>query len=115
MLDLVIDTLIDSAKLLPFLFVTYLLMELLEHGAGGALVKKISAVDKAGPLWGAAFGVVPQCGFSAAASSLFAGTYDTENTRNKAVYCHGQRLCGGVWTVFCAAPDGCADGYPCDM
>ncbi len=80
MLDLVIDTLIDSAKLLPFLFVTYLLMELLEHGAGGALVKKISAVDKAGPLWGAAFGVVPQCGFSAAASSLFAGRVITAGT-----------------------------------
>lgn len=80
MLDLVIDTLIDSAKLLPFLFVTYLLMELLAHGAGGVLVKKISAVDKAGPLWGAAFGVVPQCGFSAAASSLFAGRVITAGT-----------------------------------
>lgn len=80
MLDLVMDTLIDSVKLLPFLFVTYLLMELLEHRAGSALVKKISVVDKAGPLWGAAFGVVPQCGFSAAASSLFAGKVITAGT-----------------------------------
>ncbi len=80
MLELVMDTLIDSVKLLPFLFVTYLLMELLEHRAGSTLVKKISAVDKAGPLWGAAFGVVPQCGFSAAASSLFAGRVITSGT-----------------------------------
>lgn len=79
-LDIVMDTLIDSAKLLPFLFVTYLLMELLEHRAGSALIRKISVVDKAGPLWGAAFGVVPQCGFSAAASSLFAGRVITAGT-----------------------------------
>lgn len=80
MLELVMDTLMDSVKLLPFLFVTYLLMELLEHRAGSALVRKIGAVDKAGPLWGAAFGVIPQCGFSAAASSLFAGRVITAGT-----------------------------------
>jgi hypothetical protein len=73
LLELFRDALHDSVKLLPFLFVTYLFMELLEHRAGGTFVKKIGTVDKAGPLWGAAFGVVPQCGFSAAASSLFAG------------------------------------------
>lgn len=80
MFDIIMDTLLDSVKLLPFLFVTYLFMELLEHKAGSHLVKKVGVVDKAGPLLGAAFGVVPQCGFSAAASSLFAGRVITVGT-----------------------------------
>ena len=42
MLDIIMDTLLDSVKLLPFLFLTYLVMELLEHKAGGKLLKKIS-------------------------------------------------------------------------
>ena len=60
MLDIIMDTLVDSVKLLPFLFLTYLAMELLEHKAGGKLLKKISVVDKAGPFFGAVFGVVPR-------------------------------------------------------
>lgn len=80
MLDIIMDTLIDSVKLLPFLFLTYLAMELLEHKAGARLLKKISVVDKAGPFLGAVFGVIPQCGFSAAASSLFAGHVITVGT-----------------------------------
>lgn len=80
MLDIIMDTLLDSVKLLPFLFLTYLAMELLEHKAGDKLLKKISVVDKAGPILGAVFGVMPQCGFSAAASSLFAGHVITVGT-----------------------------------
>lgn len=72
MLDIILDTLLDSVRLLPFLFLTYLCMELLEHKAGGKLLDRISSVEKAGPFVGALFGIVPQCGFSAAASSLFA-------------------------------------------
>lgn len=80
MWDIIMDTLTDSVKLLPFLFLTYLCMELLEHKAGEKLLNKISVVDKAGPFLGAVFGVVPQCGFSAAASSLFAGRVITVGT-----------------------------------
>lgn len=80
MWDIMTDTLTDSVKLLPFLFLTYLCMELLEHKAGEKLLNKISVVDKAGPFLGAVFGVVPQCGFSAAASSLFAGRVITVGT-----------------------------------
>ncbi len=80
MLEIIMDTLLDSVKLLPFLFLTYLCMELLEHRAGDRLLEKISAVDKAGPFVGAVFGIVPQCGFSAAASSLFAGRVITVGT-----------------------------------
>lgn len=80
MLDILIDALADSVKLLPFLFVTYLLMEILEHKSGERLVNKIGVVEKSGPLWGALFGVIPQCGFSAAASSLYAGRVITVGT-----------------------------------
>jgi hypothetical protein len=55
-------------------------MELLEHRTGGTFIQKIGMVEKAGPLWGAAFGVVPQCGFSASASSLYAGRVITVGT-----------------------------------
>ncbi len=80
MVEIIMDTLLDSVKLLPFLFLTYLCMELLEHRAGDRLLEKISAVGKAGPFVGALFGIVPQCGFSAAASSLFAGKVITVGT-----------------------------------
>lgn len=70
----------DSAKLLPFLFLTYLLMEFLEHHAGNTMQKRIGAAGKFGPVWGGLLGVVPQCGFSAAASSLYAGRVITVGT-----------------------------------
>ena len=65
-------TIEDSVKLLPFLFFTYLLMELLEHTTGGKVQNKIRNAGKVGPLWGGLLGIMPQCGFSAAASSLYA-------------------------------------------
>ena len=80
LVDILLDTLMDAGKLLPFLFLTYLVMELLEHHAGIGLVDKIAKVDKAGPMWGAVSGIVPQCGFSAAASSLYAGRVITLGT-----------------------------------
>lgn len=63
----------DTIKLLPFLFLTYLAMELLEHYTGNKLNKKIQNAGMLGPLWGALLGVVPQCGFSAAAASFYSG------------------------------------------
>ena len=65
-------TIEDSVKLLPFLFFTYLLMELLEHTTGGKVQNKIKNAGKVGPLWGGLLGIMPQCGFSAAAASLYA-------------------------------------------
>ena len=63
-------SLLDTAKLLPFLFLTYLLMEFLEHRSGDAAGRLLRRSGKIGPLIGGALGVVPQCGFSAAASAL---------------------------------------------
>jgi hypothetical protein len=79
-IDVLKDTLIDGIKILPFLFVTYLLMELLEKHAmdrAGQIVQKAGVF---GPLWGSLLGVVPQCGFSAAASNLYAGRVITVGT-----------------------------------
>lgn len=73
MLDVIYDTLIDSVKLLPFLFITYLLMEYLEHKTSEKSENFIKKAGKLGPLYGSILGVIPQCGFSAAASSLYAG------------------------------------------
>ncbi len=79
MLDVIVDTLLDSARVLPFLFLTYLLMELLEH-KGGDLGGKLRGAGRVGPLVGAALGLLPQCGFSAAASSLYVGRIITTGT-----------------------------------
>lgn len=80
MLDVVIDTLIDAVKLLPFLFLTYLVMEFLEHHTSAKVNRIIKNSGKAGPFFGALLGAFPQCGFSAAASNLFSGRVITLGT-----------------------------------
>ena len=71
--DVIIDTLIDSARIFPFLFLNYLLMEYLEHRAKDKTVHMLKKAGPFGPIAGALAGLVPQCGFSAAATSLYAG------------------------------------------
>ena len=73
MIDALLDAIIDSLKLLPFLFITYLLMELLENKAGEKSLHAIKKSGKFGPVLGAILGIIPQCGFSAAAANLYAG------------------------------------------
>lgn len=73
MLDIILDTLIDSIKLLPFLFVAYLILEYLEHKTGGKAQNVIKKSGKFGPAIGSLLGIVPQCGFSAAAANFYAG------------------------------------------
>lgn len=80
LIDVVLDSLVDSVKLLPFLFVTYLLMEYLEHKAGERMQEMVQKAGKAGPVIGSILGVFPQCGFSAAASNLYAGRIITLGT-----------------------------------
>ena len=75
-----LHTLIDTAKVVPFLFLTYLLMEFLEHKAGGAPERWLRGSGKIGPLVGGALGVLPQCGFSAAATSFYTGRMITTGT-----------------------------------
>ena len=80
MMDVVFDTIIDSVKLLPFLFLTYLAMEYLEHKTSARTKKFVKDSGKAGPVIGALLGAVPQCGFSTAASNLYAGKVITMGT-----------------------------------
>lgn len=80
MFDVILDTLLDTARLLPFLFLTYLLMEFLEHHSGDRLGRWLGRSGRVGPLIGGALGIVPQCGFSAAAAGLYAGRVVTVGT-----------------------------------
>ena len=73
-------TLEDTVKLLPFLFLTYWGMEYLENRAGHKTVDMLARTGKKGPLVGGILGVVPQCGFSAAAANLYAGGVITLGT-----------------------------------
>ena len=70
----------ETLSLLPFLFVTYLVLEAVEAHAGGALEKLLERARSIGPLAGAAAGAIPQCGVSAAAASLYAGGVVTVGT-----------------------------------
>ncbi len=73
-------TLLDSVKLLPFLFLTYLAMEYLEHKAEDKAQRLVRKSGRLGPVIGGLLGAVPQCGFSAAASNLYAGRVITLGT-----------------------------------
>lgn len=72
MLDIILDALLDCLKLLPFLFLTYLVLEYIEKKAEEGSLRLVRQSGAWGPLIGSALGIVPQCGFSASASSLFA-------------------------------------------
>ncbi len=72
MIEIFEDAIIDSLKLLPFLFITYLIMEFIEHKMSSHSKQTIKKSGKWGPLIGGIVGVVPQCGFSASATNLYA-------------------------------------------
>lgn len=80
MLDLLIDALIDSGKLIPFLYLAYLLITALNRGNSNKMQQTIRKIGAAGPLVGGCLGVIPQCGFSAAAASLYANRVITMGT-----------------------------------
>ena len=79
-IDVIKDAMIDNIKILPFLFVTFLLMEYLEDKMQEKTKDVLKGAGKIGPLWGSLLGIVPQCGFSAAASNLYAGRVITTGT-----------------------------------
>ena len=79
-LDALLDTALDSLRLLPFLFIAYLAMELLEEKAEEKTVAAVHKAGRWGPVAGAVLGVVPQCGFSAATANLYAGGIITRGT-----------------------------------
>lgn len=78
--DILLDAARDTLSLVPFLFVTYLALELLEHAAGPRADVAVRRAGAAGPVVGAVLGVVPQCGFSAMGATLYAGRVVTIGT-----------------------------------
>ncbi|MBR1376404.1 MAG: arsenic efflux protein [Bacilli bacterium] len=71
MLDVIIDTLLDTVKLIPFLFVAFLLLEAIEHKLSRKSQNKIAKAGRLGPLFGSLLGAIPQCGFSTMATNLY--------------------------------------------
>jgi hypothetical protein len=78
--DIFLEACIDTIKLVPFLFITYLIMEWLEHKTGSRTQAVIRKAGRTGPFFGGILGIFPQCGFSAAAANLYAGGLLTAGT-----------------------------------
>ena len=71
--EVILHAIKETLLLLPFLFLTYLLMEFIEHKAGDKATAFMNKSGKLGPLAGGALGAIPQCGFSSVGSNLFSG------------------------------------------
>lgn len=71
MKEVILDTIIDSLKLIPFLLVAFLIIELLEHKLNNKTKNIITKSKKIGPIIGSLLGVIPQCGFSVIATNLY--------------------------------------------
>jgi len=71
--EVLLHGILDTLKILPFLFITYLIMEFIEHKASGKTRAFMERSGRLGPLVGGLVGAVPQCGFSAAASNFYTG------------------------------------------
>ena len=80
MKDCIIDGLIDTLKLLPYLFVTFIILEFIEHKLSRKNQKVLSENKKYGPFLGGILGALPQCGFSSMAANLFSARVITMGT-----------------------------------
>ena len=79
-IDALLDALIDGVKMLPFLYLAYLLIEWLERHHGESIEGALAGGGRWGFIPGALLGCVPQCGFSAVASNLYASRVITPGT-----------------------------------
>lgn len=80
MLDIIIDTLLDSLKILPFLFVAFYIMEYIEHKFSDKSKEIVLKSGRFGPILGSILGAFPQCGFSVAATNFYATRIITVGT-----------------------------------
>lgn len=80
LVDVLVDGVIDTAKLVPFLFVTYVVMEAIEHASDRRVAHAVANAGAAGPIVGGLLGALPQCGFSAMAATLYAARVVTAGT-----------------------------------
>lgn len=79
-IEILEETVLDSIKLLPFLFITYLIMEYIEHKTSNKVKETIKKSGKYGPILGGIVGIFPQCGFSVSATNLYAARVITLGT-----------------------------------
>ncbi len=79
-IDCLTDAALDTLRLVPFLLVTYFVLVAFEYKAGAQTRSVVARAGAAGPAIGALLGAVPQCGFSAAAATLYAGRVLTLGT-----------------------------------
>ncbi len=79
-IEILKETIIDSIKLLPFLFITYLIMEYIEHKTSNKVRDFIEKSGEFGPVIGGIVGIFPQCGFSVSATNLYAARVITLGT-----------------------------------
>lgn len=80
MMDCIMDGLIDTLKLLPYLLITFLVLEFIEHKLSKKNQKVLEKNKKLGPLLGGVLGALPQCGFSSMAANLFSARVITMGT-----------------------------------
>ncbi len=78
--EVLLAGILDTLKIIPFLFLTYLFMEFIEHKASGRIIGFMERAGALGPLAGGLVGAVPQCGFSASASNFYTGRVITLGT-----------------------------------
>lgn len=77
-MDAILEALIDTTKLIPFLFISFIAMELIEHKLNSK--NKLKKISKYGPLAGATLGLIPQCGFSVVSATLYSARVITLGT-----------------------------------
>ena len=80
MIDSILDGLIDTIKIIPYLFIVFLILECIEHKFSNKDKKILSKNQKLGPLFGSLLGALPQCGFSAMGANLFSRKVITTGT-----------------------------------
>lgn len=71
MQEIILDTIFDCLKILPFLFIAFLIIEFFEHKLSHKTEITIKKAGKFGPLIGSILGALPQCGFSVLATNLY--------------------------------------------
>ena len=71
MQEIILDTILDCLKILPFLFIAFLIIEFFEHKLSHKTEDTIKKAGKFGPLFGSLLGALPQCGFSVLATNLY--------------------------------------------
>ena len=77
-LHIIEHSILDALKLIPFLFISFIIMELIEHKLNNK--RKLTKANKFGPFAGATLGIIPQCGFSVVASTLYSARVITLGT-----------------------------------